>query len=293
MDRHAADAIERPFDRLLTRVVVFRDTVCIPSGDAMHGDKKIGLALGILLVGIVGAFFFRNDTHELVNAPRMKDPEAIDELIAERSVAPYLTRRREMTQRPAETVRSRYVPESRSYELPEFLRDDPNSRTHELFGAPDPIPLSDRAGRERPKTETSVQPVFPEPIEPVIETESQIHTGEYTIQPDDTLSHLAERFLGSSSRYRDLYELNRDRLKSPNDLRPGKTIRIPQRITRARSIERSPERVSQRPVGRPSRRTVFAEPEPVAEQPRVPKKPTPPRRRRKLVLQSIGSPGAK
>ena len=255
----------------------------------MHDDKKTGLALGILLVGIVGAFFFRNDADQRMTAPAMKDPAAIDELIAERSVAPYLTRRREMTQRPAETVRSRYVPGSRSSDLPEFLRDDPASRTHELFGPADPIPLSDRTDqseRKWPQTQRLTQPIIPEPV---TNHEPEIHTGEYTIQPNDTLSHLAERFLGSSSRYRDLYELNRDRLKSPNDLRPGKTIRIPQRVARSPANERRSEPVVEHPAQRPTQRTVFAEPEYKPEPPRAVKEPTPPRRRRKLVLQSIGS----
>lgn len=300
----------------------------------MHGDKKIGLALGIFLVGIVGAFFFRNDVDELTDAPRMKDPEAIDDRIAERSVTPYLARRREMTHRTAETVRSRYIPETRSYDLPQFLQDDPYSQTHDVFGPSDPIPLTDRPPYPR-ETQRIVQPVVPDPIEPYEEPQPTYQTREYTIQPNDTLSDLAERFLGASSRYKEIYELNRDRLKSPNDIRLGQTIRIPaagQRVAEApepvrtaqtpypdnrRSHDQTQSSVSRNGLGyergyerryepgyederhygyqreyreevpQPSRRTIFIEQDRVKKPPRVVLEPEP-KRRRKLVLQSIG-----
>lgn len=49
----------------------------------------------------------------------------------------------------------------------------------------------------------------------------------YRVQAGDTLSGIAHKFLGSSARYRDLYEANRDRLSSPDDLRQGQELRIP------------------------------------------------------------------
>lgn len=290
----------------------------------MHGDKKIGLALGIFLVGIVGAFFFRNDVDELAGAPQMVNPDAIDDQIAERSVTPYLARRREMTQLPDETVRSRYVPETRAYDMPQFLRDDPNSRTHDLFGPPDPIPLTDQPSYER-HTRTMVQPVVPDPIEPYEEATPQFQTREYKIQSNDTLSDLAERFLGASGRYKEIFELNRDRLKSPNDIRLGQTILIPLPGQVAQSTapvrtarqpapdyrrseylpktrpEYRPESPAERPreydrdirneyaqePPQPSRRTIYIERERVAK-PRVVVQQPEPKRRRKLVLQSIG-----
>ena len=48
----------------------------------------------------------------------------------------------------------------------------------------------------------------------------------------ETLTGLASRYLGSSARFMELYEANRDQLKGPNDLRAGITIRIPNRSDR-------------------------------------------------------------
>ena len=49
----------------------------------------------------------------------------------------------------------------------------------------------------------------------------------YQVQPGDTLSVLAGRFLGSSRRYLELYEANRDVLSSPDDLQVGMLLKIP------------------------------------------------------------------
>ncbi len=49
----------------------------------------------------------------------------------------------------------------------------------------------------------------------------------YEVRPGDTLSELAQRFLGSSRRYHELYEANRDVLSSPHALRAGMVLRIP------------------------------------------------------------------
>ena len=54
----------------------------------MHPDKKVGMALGILLVGIVGAFFFRNDTEatEQDDSRKLASAEELDELTIETEV---------------------------------------------------------------------------------------------------------------------------------------------------------------------------------------------------------------
>ena len=54
----------------------------------MHRDKKVGLALAILLCSIVGAFFFREDSPR-GTAPELKDPKKLDEAIALRDKPPY------------------------------------------------------------------------------------------------------------------------------------------------------------------------------------------------------------
>ena len=53
----------------------------------------------------------------------------------------------------------------------------------------------------------------------------------YKIKPGDTLSVLAEKHLGSSRRYMEIYEANRDKLRNPNDIQVGMQIRIPSRVS--------------------------------------------------------------
>ena len=49
----------------------------------------------------------------------------------------------------------------------------------------------------------------------------------YVVQSGDTLSHIAQRFLGDSSRWHEIYELNQDQLASPDDLTIGLELRLP------------------------------------------------------------------
>ena len=48
----------------------------------------------------------------------------------------------------------------------------------------------------------------------------------YTVKSGDTLWYIAKRYLGDGSRYREIYELNKDILKSPSLIYPGQTLRI-------------------------------------------------------------------
>ena len=49
----------------------------------------------------------------------------------------------------------------------------------------------------------------------------------YTIESGDTLSAISSRFYGTSSRWIDIYQANRDRLSSESAIRVGQEIRIP------------------------------------------------------------------
>jgi len=50
----------------------------------------------------------------------------------------------------------------------------------------------------------------------------------YVVQPGDTLSGIARRFLGSAGRWIEIYKLNRHILSDPNYLRPGMELRLPE-----------------------------------------------------------------
>jgi nucleoid-associated protein YgaU len=59
----------------------------------------------------------------------------------------------------------------------------------------------------------------PEPAAP--------ETREYTVQKGDTLSTIASRKLGSKSKWKQIADANRDRLRDPHNLVPGTVIRLP------------------------------------------------------------------
>ena len=49
----------------------------------------------------------------------------------------------------------------------------------------------------------------------------------YTVRPGDNLTEIAEKMLGDGSRWNDVYQANRDTLKSPDRLMVGQELRIP------------------------------------------------------------------
>jgi hypothetical protein len=49
----------------------------------------------------------------------------------------------------------------------------------------------------------------------------------YVVRPGDTLGAISRRFYGTSARYMEIYNANRDRLSSPNSVTVGQTLIIP------------------------------------------------------------------
>ncbi len=56
----------------------------------MHTDRKIGFAMGILLVGIVAALFFRNEPLLSTKVPGIRREQELNQRLRERDVAVYL-----------------------------------------------------------------------------------------------------------------------------------------------------------------------------------------------------------
>ena len=48
-----------------------------------------------------------------------------------------------------------------------------------------------------------------------------------TVQKGDTLSGLAQRHLGSASRWQELFDANRTIIADPDKIRPGQVLRLP------------------------------------------------------------------
>lgn len=72
--------------------------------------------------------------------------------------------------------------------------------------------------RYNSRTEYTEQPTTPAPV-------GEYRT--YVVRPGDTLGKISIRFYGTSSRYMDIYNANRDKLSSPGSLTVGQELRIP------------------------------------------------------------------
>ncbi len=253
----------------------------------MHRDKKIGFALGILLVGIVAAFFFRNEPDPFAELPPLDDPAALDALIAEKPITPYSP----TANSPASDAPVSAAPKN-PWELPEiYRRPEPSAAESAGLpispGVPAPISLAEpvpappqdprRAievgspfgdpGLARPAPANDVplpanarwtsvpeQPAIspkppagnlvektPPPVEKTpaspaslssasLPSKSESTGTTYEVKPGDTLSVLAQKHLGSSRRFMEIYEANRDTLRNPDDIKVGMRIRIPPRV---------------------------------------------------------------
>jgi len=68
---------------------------------------------------------------------------------------------------------------------------------------------------------------------PSVETSTA--AGTYLVQPGDTLSGIAEKVLGDQSRWVEIYEANSHILTSPDKIRAGMTLKIPEATTALRT----------------------------------------------------------
>lgn len=236
----------------------------------MHRDKVVGLAMAILLIGIVGAFFFRPNAVE-ETPPQLKSPEALDNRIAEKPLTPYLTSPEfggvtEPAPPAIAASNQQFIPTvgaPSEWELPDFLQGEagaelptepfaPNSPPPDPITIPDPsVPVAateisgisqHNAGWEVEPSPTSAPTSGPR--QTASQPASQI---THVVRDGDTLSELAGQYLGTSTRYLEIYEANRDMLRSPNDLRVGMKIRIPAKNS-ANAGAQSPSAGAQSPA---------------------------------------------
>jgi len=89
------------------------------------------------------------------------------------------------------------------------------------------LPYPGEPGIEIPEAKKIEEGKFLVEEEKKIESSVKVETKEYVIKKGDTLSKIAQDQLGKAHRWRYLYELNKDVIKDPNKLKPGKKIIIP------------------------------------------------------------------
>ena len=212
----------------------------------MQRDMKVGMAVGVALIGIVGALFFRREPEKRdgETPPPMRDTKEIDRLIGEKGKTPYMEGVEDFPDRvapvpPPQSPSTKSRLNNDNDDSPKFVTSD-DTRNRERISrkaAPVPVPvqplnddaLATDAAYPHNRDWEPAGPVVKKAAEP--QRTSPAGTAStprtHVIQARETLSGLAARYLGSSARYREIYETNRNVLRSPDDLRDGVTIVIP------------------------------------------------------------------
>ena len=214
----------------------------------VHQDQRIGLALGVLLLGAAGAFFFRHDAKPGTESPRLRTAKQLDARIAEKSISPYLQGIEEVD--PPKSTAARRVSDRGG---PPLTQGD--DRSLPSLGSPDfftgdshePFDASTHKTRSRLRQEQSddgIPDLAPIPIPDTDEiatdrthsrngvaSETVASERLHVVQKGETLSSIAAKELGSTNRFIEIYEANRDQLKDANDVRVGMKLRMPSRQT--------------------------------------------------------------
>ncbi len=60
-----------------------------------------------------------------------------------------------------------------------------------------------------------------------LEAASEEVLESYTVQKGDTLQKISRKYFGTTKKWRKIYELNKDKLKGPDKIRPGQVIQVP------------------------------------------------------------------
>ena len=145
---------------------------------------------------------------------------------------------------PVPEDRSKFK-KTRQMHVLEFTKEDeePEDMTEPLLPPPPPRPQAStpppRQERRRPPVEEKYEPVVlpnfdeepamrePEPRQAAPRPSATGSYTEYTIEKDDTLQKISKKFYDTYRKWPQIYEANKDKIKDPNRIKPGLTIRIP------------------------------------------------------------------
>lgn len=210
-------------------------------------QAKTGIALGILILGMLAAMVFRRPPAPKAT-PTQDEPAATAAPSRPAVIeAPIVASHLEGTIQPLDSLEAtpgaatglapigdggwrNPVPPPAADWPPALTPDFANVPTEQPGSVPSPhvaAPPPDRAtlvpvdgGVGLVSTDQSVRP--PLPFAP-----DEAAVVEHLIVDGDTLSNLAARYLGSAARFLELFEANRDVLKTPDVLPLGRRLKIP------------------------------------------------------------------
>lgn len=217
----------------------------------MHRDQKIGLSLGVLLVGFSAAFCFRHEPLCDPPALAMDQAAALDTRIEQLSVRTYTQREgvgrvdrgatrvdsatdlvdASFVERPLPAFDVEDVAVGDEVEvycgppepmLPRNLEADPqNSCTIALAAVTAPAALS------APGPEIAPMPPTQATHQKSDEKVAGSAPRTYVVKTGDTLSGVSLAVYGTTRRYLEIFQANRDVLRDPDDLPVGTSLRIP------------------------------------------------------------------
>lgn len=190
----------------------------------MHRDTKIGLALAILLIGFAGALCFPRHSAVDVSALELEGADELDAAIELLPVRAYTERGTKSLLDVVElTAPAASGPAPFS---PGDLQFQPGRTPEQVAIVPNPIPSTN------PDTlPTNDRPDGPHgrSVSTPKSTASPADVQFHVVQPGETLSAIASRYLGSAAKFPEIFEANRDVLDSPDDLKLSMKLRIPRR----------------------------------------------------------------
>lgn len=180
----------------------------------MERGAKIATAAGVFMVGLAVAMLFRHDGLRIGEVP----PEGFDHLVLRGRMEP------DGPIAPAVSPENAEAGFSTSNgspvaTVPKVADKSPRKTTTSAEGA--------TSSSASPLQYASSWPLPKEPVAPM--TVSQKSLRRHRISDGDTLSTLAQRYLGSVDRASEIFELNRESLPSPELLPIGTEIRLPPR----------------------------------------------------------------
>jgi LysM domain len=175
----------------------------------MHRDTKLGLALAILVMGFAAALCF----------PRVPDGKPVDLVsLSAREIDPLIERGQVKVYTDADRPQSRGAKDTLNEQLPEVTSDQ---------GVLPVTVDSDPTYSPREPEPTPIEPAdFP--AEVIAPPEQVVHTRTYTVVFGDTLTDIAKKEWNDASRYREIFNANRDQLSDLNSiLKPKMVLVIP------------------------------------------------------------------
>ena len=91
-------------------------------------------------------------------------------------------------------------------------------------------PITPEPKEELPTPAEEIQAISTPGIKPVIaqpvESRAMVMK-KYTVRKGDTLQKISKRFYGTTKRWKEIYQVNQEVLKSPGEIYPGQVIEIP------------------------------------------------------------------